>query len=107
MAKAAAGDAPPPLGHLPLWADALGLAGEEREAFFEAGQRAKAAGKKDIAPYVQDLEDDVEDLEAHLLRMQAAFRALVALFVKQGGKLPYGFLERFGLEPSAEDAGAE
>ncbi len=101
------GDRSPDAQALVTWAALLNLDGERLAAFIEAGRSAKAAGIKSVASYVLELEADVEQLEARLTRMQTAFKALVALSEKQGGKLPKGFLQRFGPEASAEDADSE
>jgi len=48
---------------LPLWAQKLGLSGAVRDAFIEAGKRARARGKQDISDYIDDLERRMTEIE--------------------------------------------
>lgn len=87
VAKAMTGDAPPPLAHLPKWADALGLKGAGREAFIQSGEMAKAKAKRDVAHTVLKIEDELRQLHDEVEALESIVSTLVPflLTLKQLG----------------------
>lgn len=86
VTKAAKGDAPPPLDHLPLWGRALDLKGNDLAQFIELGHKAKAANKKDIAPYVQTQE-------SRIIALETALAELITMLRDAGAEVPKRLLK--------------
>ncbi len=80
----------PPLQHLSGLADALDLAGDERDTFVRAGKRAKAISQAEAWPYI-------ESLEAELTVISRFSLLLVGKAIKKGIKLDQEAVEMLRL----------